>query len=124
MSRKNNLLKYQNITSGNMALVSITSAVTNIQFLDNIGLQFNFTGTPTGSFQVQVSADYAQDDLGNVQNAGNWIPITLPSSPAASGAAGNIYIDLNQLSAPWLRVVYTKVSGTGTLNAFITAKML
>lgn len=124
MSRKNNLLKYQTITNGDMSLASLTSAVTAIQFLDNIGVQLNFSGTPTGSFQIQVSADYAQDGEGNVQNGGNWIPVLLPSSPAASGSAGVIYIDLNQLSAPWIRVVYTRVSGSGTLNAFITAKML
>lgn len=124
MSRKNNLLKFQTVTNGSMAAASITSAVTNIQFMDNIGIQFNFTGTPTGTFQVQVSADYAQDEFGNVTNAGNWIPIVLNPAPVASGAAAQIYIDINQLSAPWIREVYTKTSGTGTLQAFITGKMI
>lgn len=123
MSRKNNLLKYQPIVNGNMN-ASITSGVTSIQFLDNVGVQFNFTGTPTGTFQIQVSADYAQDEFGNVQNPGNWVAIALPSSPVASGAAGSIYIDLNELSAPWIRLAYVRVSGAGSLNAFITAKML
>lgn len=122
--RKNTLLSFQNIISGNMALTSITSAVTSIQFLDNIGVQLNFTGTPTGTFDIQVSADYAQDSFGNVTNAGNWIGLTFGTAPVASGAASTIYLDLNQLSAPWLRVVYTKTSGTGTLNGFVTGKML
>lgn len=122
--RKNNLQVFQNITSGDMSQASITSSVTNIQYLDNIGIQLNFTGVPVGTFAVQVSADYLQDDYGNVQNAGNWIPLTLSPSPAASGAAAQIYLDLNQLSAPWIRVVYTKTSGTGTLNGYITGKML
>lgn len=101
---------------------AITSQVGRIQFLDNIGLQFNFTGTPTGTFAVQVSIDHEEDNLGNVIVAGNWIPLTFSSSPIASGAAGTIYIDLNQLSAPWIRVVYTPTSGAGSLNAFLCGK--
>lgn len=124
MSRKNNLLKFQNIVNGDMSQTSVTSAVTCIQFLDNIGLQLNFTGVPVGTFAVQVSADYAQDAMGNVTNAGNWIAITLPIPPAASGSPDKIGIDLNQIAFPWIRVVYTKTSGTGTLNGFITGKML
>lgn len=124
MSRKNNLLRFQNIVNGDMSQASITSTVSNIQFLDNIGIQLNFTGTPTGSFAVQLSIDYAQDDQGNVTNAGNWVPITFTTPPVAAGAPGTIYLDLNQLSAPWIRVVYTKGSSTGTLQGFITGKML
>lgn len=122
--RKNSLSQYKIISAGDMSLTSITSKVTNIQYLDNIGMQFNFTGAPVGTFDVQVSGDYLTDELGNIISAGNWISVNLPQQPVASGAAGSIYVDLNQLSAPYIRAVYTKTSGTGTLNAFITAKML
>lgn len=121
--RKSNLRLYQNITAASMA-GNVTSAVTNIQMLDNIGVQLNFTGTPSGTFEVQVSADHAQDMFGNVTNAGNWIPLTLTPSPTASGAAGQIYIDIQETSAPWLRIVYTRTGGTGTLDGYITAKMV
>lgn len=131
MSRKNNLLKFQLITAGDMSLSSLTSTITNIQFLDNIGIQLNFSGSPVGTLEVQVSADHAQDNEGNVTVAGNWAPIPLSyilagsmtvatSVPTSVGSP--IYLDLNQLSAPYIRVVYTKTSGTGTLNAFITCK--
>lgn len=121
--RKNNLKKYQTVTNGDLSQASITSAVTNIQFLDRIGIQLNMTGTPTGAFQVQISADYSQDDEGNVLVPGNWIPLVLNPSPAATGSAAQIYIDILVTSAPWIRVVYTRASGSGTLNSFITAKM-
>lgn len=101
---------------------NVTSAISNIQFLDNIGFQLHFTGTPTGTFSVEISANYAQDSQGVVTNVGNWVALNLSSSPAASGAAGDIYLDLNQLSAPWIRVKYTFASGTGTLNGWIAAK--
>lgn len=79
----------------------------------------------TGVFDVQVSIDYQQDEFGNVQNPGNWIP--LPLSPTATVSAGtptNIYIDVTQISAPFIRLIYTHTSGTGTVAAFITAKVI
>jgi hypothetical protein len=131
--RKNNLRQFHNISSGDMSTASITSAVTNIQWLDNIGIQLNWTGSPVGDFAVQISADYAQDQEGNVTSTGNWVPLTLTYLSGASMTTATsipttvgspIYLDLNQLSAPWIRVVYTKASGTGTLNGFITAKLI
>lgn len=131
--RKSNLLNYQTISSGDMSAASLTSSVTNIQFLDDIGVQFNFSGSPVGSFAVQVSADYAQDTFGNVTNPGNWAPLTfsyfngattITATSIPTSAGSPIYIDMALLSAPWIRAVYTKVSGTGTLDAYITAKVV
>ena len=119
--RKNNLLKFQTVTNGDMSTTSITSAITNIQFLDNVGIQFNWTGSPTGTFSIQVSADYAQDNNGNVTNPGNWAPLNLSMSTTGGSP---LYADLNQLSAPWIRAVYTRSAGSGTLQVFITAKMI
>lgn len=121
--RKNSLVKYLNIVNGDMS-GDLTSSVTNIEFIDNVGLQLNFSGSPVGIFSVQVSIDYTQDSQGVVSNAGNWISIPLNPIPAATGSANNIYIDLNQLSAPWVRVFYDFTSGTGTLNSLICGKML
>ena len=133
MSRKNVLTQYQIITNASMSS-TVTSAVTNIQFLDNIGLQLNWTGSPTGNFAAQVSADYAIDIVTNtILSSGNWAPIllnywngssvtTAPSIPASVGSP--IYLDLNQLSAPYIRVVFTSSSGSGTANGYITSKAL
>ena len=120
-STKNALKAYQVITDGSMA-GDITSSVTNIQFMDNIGYQISFIGTPTGTFEVQVSIDHMQDAQGNVTNAGTWVAVALSPSPTASGSADDIYIDLNQLSAPWVRLFYDRTSGSGTCNAYICGK--
>jgi hypothetical protein len=119
--RKSNLLKYQVITEGDLS-DDLTSLVTNIQFLDNIGYQLNITGSPTGTFSVEVSIDYAQDNNGNVKNEGNWIELT--SEGITAGSPAKVYFDLNQLSAPWIRVSYVRSGGTGSVDAFITGKML
>ncbi len=124
MSRKLTLAPYKVIDAGSMG-TTLTSTVTNIQYLDNVGVQLNFTTSDAvGTFQVQVSMDYTQDAVGNVLNAGNWINLTLNPSPVAASAANQIYIDINQVSAPYMRVKYTRTSGTGTLTAYITGKML
>lgn len=110
----------QLISNASMA-TSITSNPQYIQFQDNIGIQLNWTGTPTGTFSVQVSTDHIMQGL-LVINPGNWI--TLPLNPAitASGSPDVAYVDLNQLSAFYVRVIYTASSGTGTLNCYIAAK--
>ncbi len=112
---------------------NLTSTVTNIQFLDNIGLQCNFTGSPVGLISAEVSADYEKTPEGTVSNQGSWAPIPLSyfsgssmttalSIPVSVGSP--IYIDLNQLSAPWIRIKYTFTSGTGVLSSFITCKQV
>lgn len=122
-SRKSNLVSFKTLASVSMVSTVVSSA-TNIAYLDNVGVQFNFTGNSIGSFSVQVSIDYAQDTQGNVTNPGTWVPLTLSPTPSANAAAGSIYIDLNQLSAPWIRTQYVANSGTGTLSSYITAKMV
>jgi hypothetical protein len=130
MPLKNTLRQYQVVASQSMTS-TITSAPTNIQNLDDVGVQFNFTGAPVGNFRVQVSADYAQDAEGNVQNPGNWVPllftywngsafVTSYDIPTTQGSP--YYIDLALLSAPFIREVYTPTSGSGTLSIYITAK--
>lgn len=122
MPVKNTLPKKQVVTSGDMS-GGITSLVTAINYMDNIGYQCNFTGTPTGTFVVEVSADYSQQaPTETVVATGNWIAVSLPATPVASGVAGFIYIDLNQLSAPYIRLRYIASSGSGSLNAFVTGK--
>lgn len=79
-------------------------------------------GTPVGTIAIQVSLDYAQDSQGVVTNSGTWTALTFSSTPAVSGNSGSLYLDLNQLGAAWVRAVYTKTSGTGTLNAYISGK--
>lgn len=122
-SRKSNLLAFQTLSSVSMS-ANVTSSVTNIAYLDNIGVQFNFTGAPVGTFNVQVSADYNEDTQRNVINPGSWTSLTLSPAPTAAAAASTIYVDLNQLSAPWIRSGYTASSGSGVLSTYVTGKMV
>jgi len=119
------LLQYQIFT--NQSVSSTTtyhSTPVNILNLDNIGIQANIASTPSGTFTVEVSLDYAQTATGEVTNAGNWVAVSSSSTSIVSGSPGNVYYDLNQLSAPWVRLTYVNSSGSGTLNAFLAGKGL
>lgn len=117
-----NLLKPVQAVKDEVMSSNITSAVVEIELQDNIGIQMEWTGTAAGTFDVQISANYREDINGNVQNPGTWTSLTLSPTIAAVGSPDTAYIDLNQLSAPYIRVVYTRSSGTGVLNVNIVGK--
>ncbi len=104
----------------------LTSLPSNIKYKDSVAVQLSWTGTPTGTFAVQGSVDYnpGQPQSGGGQNAGHWTAIPLSPPPIASGSADQILMNLDQLAFPWIRVVYTNVSGTGVLTGYISAKSL
>ncbi len=117
-----NLLQPVHIIMAQSMSTSITSAAVEVRNQDNVGIQLHWTGTPTGAFSVQISSNHKEDIEGNIQVAGDWV--TLPLSPAisASGSADDAYIDLNQMSTMYMRIVYTRTGSTGTLDAYVVAK--
>jgi hypothetical protein len=114
------------MTTNQTSLVIMNSGNTpsalNIFNQDNIGIQLDWTGSPVGTFAIQISSNRKQDDFGNVTFPGTFV--TLPLSPAivATGTPNTAYIDLNQESAHFLQIVYTATSGTGTLTGIVVGK--
>ena len=119
----NTLIRYQIFTNADLSVPQI-SAVTQVQFLDNLGMQINITsGTPTGQFDVEVSADYAVSEPGGmVTNAGTWGSIAEPLIIA--GAPSPTLLNLNQVPFPFMRLIYTPTSGSGTCDAYIVGKSI
>lgn len=115
------------LASGDMSQATLTSLVSIIQRLPGISYDLAWTGTPTGTFAVQVSNTYAQNADGSVANAGNWN--TLPTSsfagtyPSPAGSSGNGFLDVVGTEAYAVRVVYTRVSGGGSLTILPCAKV-
>lgn len=116
------LLPIQIFTNASMA-GDLTSAGIHVQLEDNMGVQFVWTGTPTGTFGINVSNTAILNPTGTV-SGGTWTPLVLtnPQAPVASGSAGNGFIDLNQTGAAFIQVTYIRGSGTGTLNAYLAGK--
>lgn len=123
MSSRTQLNPYSVITNGSMA-GNITSSVTITQKLSLVSYAVSWTGTaPVGAMSVQVSNDYSLYPNGLVNNAGTWNTLPLSASTAVSGGTGNGFIDIDANAGYALRLVYTRTSGTGTMNATVTGKV-
>lgn len=107
---------------------NITGSPTIINRIPGISYDIAWTGTPTGTFSIQVSNTYAQNADGTVANAGNWN--TLPTSsfsgtyPVPSGSADHGFLDVVGTEAYAVRLIYTATSGTGSLTVLAAAKVL
>lgn len=125
MSSRPLLRPQQVITNGDMS-GDVTSLVTNINMISCVGYTISWTGTPTGTFSVEVSQDYIQpvgvqpDQL----NSGTWVAVNLSVPVVAAGTADTAFIDVDITGAAYVRLKYTRTSGTGTLNAFIAGKVV
>jgi hypothetical protein len=110
--RKNNLATFVSLSAGDMS-ADVTSASTDVRWMDNLVMYLTFTGTPAGTFKVQVSPDNL-----------TWVDLTLVPVPTAAGAAGSHRIGLNQLPDPYVRAAYVRTSGSGSLTVKIAGKMI
>ena len=122
MANRNNLGPVKIISAGSMG-GDITGPATNIQFIDNIAIQLNWTGNAVGDFKIQGSSDH-QEVNGVVTNEGNWVDISLSPAPAAAGSTDQILINMTQLAFPFIRVFFDRSSGTGSLDAWISGKAI
>jgi hypothetical protein len=115
------------IVIGTMAS-NIFGPVSVIDRIPGISYDIQWTGTPTGTFTVQVSNSYFTDPQGNVIGTPNWT--NLPSSsfsgtyPIPSGSAGAGFLDVVGTEAYAVRLIYTAGSGSGTLTVYGAAKVL
>lgn len=95
-----------------------TSGIISSQYQDNIGLQVQWTGTPTGVLTIQASIDYNE-----VNGSGTFHDLSFtPNIGQPAGAASGYLINLNQLPFPFFRIKYVFTSGTGALSAWVTSK--
>lgn len=123
MSSRPQFNPYPVIINGNMS-ISLTSAVTIIQKLSEVSYSYAWSGSsPAGSVIVEVSNDYSQNADGTVKNPGTWNQCPLSAATNVSGNTGDGFIDLVGIAAFAIRTRYTPVSGTGSLQAVINAKV-
>lgn len=90
---------------------STTIPLTQVGFLS---IQAVWTGSPVGNFSLQVSDDQGTDPQGS--GVVNWTTYT-GSSSAAGGADGDLTYEVTVTGEKWIRLIYTRTSGTGTVNA-------
>lgn len=126
MSTRTALRPYPVINAVSMA-ASITSGVTVLQSLSDFSYEITWTGTsPVGTISMQVSNSYTLAPDGSTAVAGTWssVPVEIDDGSVATtvpvaGASGTIYIDVSKHAGYAVRLIYTRVSGTGTMTAVI-----
>ena len=101
---------------------TVTSSAVHIMYLDNIGIQFVWTGTPTCTLNVLVSNQTAVGSNPPTPVSSSFTTLTLTGVTNPSGSSGTFWIDLNQLGAEWIEAQYASCSGSGTLSAYLSAK--
>lgn len=104
---------------------SINSNPFRLEHLNTVAIQAVFTGSsPTGTFKVQVSNDTQliteSGDIGATVN--NWSDVS--GSSVSVTASGDVAWNLPNTGFRWVRVVYTRSSGSGTLNVRAQGKGL
>lgn len=110
------------IQDGNMA-GSLTSDVSIVSNVSMVSYDISWTGSsPVGTITVQVSNTYTQNGDGSQRDAGNWTTVS-GISASVSGNSGNGFITVNNIAAYAIRLLYTRASGTGTLNVKIHGKV-
>ena len=118
MGRKNVIVPFKVFEDLDLSQTYTQSEPTNIQYLDNIGIQIVTDGVTdnTGQFSVEVSIDKVA-----------WQALELdPAIAPLNDDDAQIFLNLNQIPFVWLRLTFEPDGGTpdGTATAHLTAKML
>lgn len=111
------------IVTNTVMNTTITSDYYNVQQLFGCAIQAVFTGTPTGDFKLQASADPATSYTASSNTPVNWTDID--TSPYSVSASGNYMWNVFDIMYNYIRLVYTDSSGgtsTAILNVTINAK--
>ena len=113
-------LKYRMFTGFDMSTAGTSiSGSFNTLFIDDIGLQIMSTGTPTGTYVFEASNDSTDG------TNGTWFAVTLASPPAnPAGSGATVSASITFWCFAWLRMKYTRSSGSGTLDVIAVGKEL
>ena len=87
--------------------------------LDQIyGFSFQavFTGSPNGTFKLQCS----NDDVKLSSEVSQWSDVG--STSQAISAAGDLFYNIDAAHYKWVRIVYTRSSGSGSCDVVYFAK--
>ncbi len=103
------ILNEQIISAGDASQATVTSLQVDTTHIGLFSVVVAITGSPVGSLKLQASND----------NGTTWADMGITQ---AVSAAGNFYLTAPDLACGDIRVVYTKTSGTGAINAYANCK--
>lgn len=105
-------------TAGDMS-GNITTAAFPINQTFGWAAQFVYTGAPVGDLKVQISCD---PNLGpnSVPLPTNWTD--LGSASVSISASGDCAFNVDLAFYSWIRFVYTRTSGSGSITGRLNIK--
>lgn len=95
---------------------SFNSEAQELDHIYGFSVHAVFTGTPSGTFRLQCS----NDDVQLPSQVVNWTNIT--DSDQIVSAAGDIMYNYREANYKWVRLVYIRVGGTGSVSARVYIK--
>lgn len=114
------------LASATAMSASFNSTAFNIERTAVIGIQAVWSGggSPVGTLKLQVS-NAAPDETGstplNAPTGATWTDVS--GSSTSVSADGDYFWNIAELGARWVRLVWTRTSGSGsTLTAVATGK--
>lgn len=119
MGRKNVIKNGYKILNQQDLASNITSEQTSVHNLDKASIHVTWDGTaPSGTLIVEATNDSPESP-----NA-VWREVSFGSTITISGNTGTHDLIFNELPFNAIRLVYTAASGTGTINAALSAKVV
>lgn len=103
------VFEYTLLSAGDMSQATVTSNSQQLVQMAVASIQAVFTGSPVGTLKLQISNDNS-----------NWTDYT--NSSVSVTTSGNFLWNLVSVGFQYVRVVYTKSSGTGSLTVTVSGK--
>ncbi len=102
---------------------TVTSSVADLKFLDDASVQFIwYSGaTPVGAINLQGSNEVV-DSFTSVASWTDLSTSIYTGSVALSGNTGSYLYNIPTAGFRWLRAVYTRTSGSGSLDINFSGK--
>lgn len=111
------------IANGDMSQATIIGTQINANQYNMGAIHCVYTGSPVGVLQVQASCDPGIANADGSYTVTNWKKnVGVDAVPSGDGDNQTIFFLDDSVGAKWYRVVYTRTSGSGTLNAMFNAK--
>jgi hypothetical protein len=104
------------IVSAESMGASFNSSVFSLADVMGYSIQAVFTGSPNGVFKLQASNDM----VSAVGDIVNWTDIA--STSIAINSNGTAMWNIADVYYRWVRLVYTRTSGTGSCDAVLNAR--